>query len=220
MTAMASHRTATYLLAGVIILVAGCGSSASKTPSRQATATTAPAGAVQPSPLDAWLVKGNEEPGYAGSGTTANVTVAQFVAPEPANVAAVDAAQLKRNGFRGAAVENLNPTSVSNNGAAVSLVIELASSAAARRQQAVQLRIAISSQGAGTVIKHFTVAGVPGAQGFTGTAPQRGAGAANVVFAEGSCVLLIGDFNPVGNLIAPVKHAAAAVYQRTHGACP
>jgi hypothetical protein len=101
-------------------------------------------------------------------------------------VVLVQVTQLRSNGFRGSVVENLNARSGGSSAAALSLVIELRSSAAAKRQQGDQLRTAISTQGSGTVIKRFTVAGAPGAEGFTGTDAGQ-SGAAIVVFAEGSC---------------------------------
>jgi hypothetical protein len=208
------HRHARHLLAGVLVLLAGCGSSASTSQTTRAQTSAHPTS----SPLDAWLVTGDEEPGYVAAGTTADNTVQQFVAPEPNSQRTADAAQLRENGFRSAATENLNATRAAGNGAAISLVIELGSPAAAKREAAGQLRSAIAAQGSGAPIKRFTVAGVPGASGFTASLP--GSGAANVVFVEGSCVLLIGDFNPPGSLTAPLHHAVVAVYRRTHGTCP
>jgi hypothetical protein len=57
-----------------------------------------------------------------------------------------------------------------------------------------------------------------GAEGFTAGASPGGA--ANAVFVEDSCVMLIGDYKPQGELRGPVAHAVAAVYHRTHGTCP
>jgi hypothetical protein len=206
------------LLVAALLLLAGCGSSSTKTASTKATTPTVVASPPS-SPLAAWVVAGSEETGYQGAGTTVSATVQQFVATDSARQQAADAAALRRNGFRTAVVEQMSPTRLVANDGGVSVVIEFASPAAAKREQVIQLHSAIASQGPGPPLKSFTVPGVPGADGFTASG-GHGTGAANVVFREGSCVLLIGDADAPGSLSAPLIHAAAAVYRRTHGSCP
>jgi hypothetical protein len=163
-------------------------------------------------------VQGHEEPGYHATSTTADTTAQEFVAEDPESERGADAAQLRGNGFRAAAVEHMQTKD--GRSAAISLVIETGSSAAARREATYQLHSDISAQGSGAAITRFSIPGVPGAQAFTATASGHPGSAANAVFVEGSCVLTIGDFAPSDSVTAPIESAALAVFKRTQGRCP
>jgi hypothetical protein len=99
----------------------------------------------------------------------------------------------------------------------------LRSPAVAAKELAYELKSDIAAQGKSATIHRFAIAGVPGAVGFTATEHHHPGGASNVLWREGSCVLLVGDFLPHGSsvaLTAPVTAGTLAVDRRTAGSCP
>jgi hypothetical protein len=105
-------------------------------------------------------------------------------------------------------------------------VMRLGSAAGAQTVAVAQLK-GFRSATDGTKVTTFSVAGVPGARGFSYSGGGAPGSASNVLFIEGSCVLLVGDGDMSNGL--PVKTTRAyaiagvkAVYHRTahaHGAC-
>ena len=104
-------------------------------------------------------------------------------------------------------------------GGGLSLVVELGSRKSADAELSVQLRQDIAGQGPGARIQHFMVPGVTSARGFTVVTAIPGS-AANALFTEGRCLLLVGDAIPKGDPATPVKAGVKAIYRRTHGRCP
>ena len=152
--------------------------------------------------LKAYTVRGNEEPGYKALGATRYATISALE-QSGSNFSSNDVAQLKRNGFRGAAIET---TGVHTAG--LSFVWELGSVAGAEREFQTTAGEDLGSKGE----VRFAVPAIPGAIGFAYPSTSGGGGA-NVLFREGNCVLLVGD---VGTE-APALAGATAIWKRTHG---
>ena len=202
------------LILGMTALT-GCGSSATSPP---ATPNHA-AASIPAASLRLFTVQGGEEPGFTPQDTAVHPTASSFVVGESSSTRAqTDIARLNREGFRGGAIETLAVNS-GQQGGGVSAVIVLGSTAAARRELAVELQDIESTQGAGAIISHFTVPSIATARGFSATQPSQG-GAGNVLFIEGSCLLVVGDSGNQSELSTPLIQAAERIDTRTHGTCP
>ena len=114
---------------------------------------------------------------------------------------------MRGEGFKAALTQH---TTGSNGAAGLSFVIALASHAAATAEERVQLNEDISENSA---VTRFTIKQLPTSEGF---AAQGTNSAANVLFVEGSCVLLVGDeTDGAANPRPPVIAGALKVYGRT-----
>jgi hypothetical protein len=131
-----------------------------------------------------------------------------------------DAARLNGEGFVAALVQHMTYVAAPSTGGGLSLVLELGSRKSAHAELTVQLRQDIAGLGRGAMIRRFAVPGVPTARGFTVVISGMPGSAANALFTEGRCLLLVGDAIPTGNPAPPVKAGVKAIYRRTHGRCP
>ena len=97
-------------------------------------------------------------------------------------------------------------------------VMVLGSAAAAEAKVRELLRAPV---GNGYSAEAFAVPGVPGAKGLLQDSPDNGDNA-GVVWVQGRCVLIIGDYAVSGTAqTTPLVSAAQAVYGRTRGlTCP
>ena len=175
---------------------------------------------VSSTSLAQYVVQAGEEFGFSAVGApTFTRSEAAWTAGDP--TAAADAKRLRGEGFRGALTEN---TAGINGTAGVSWVIALASPAAAKVEQRAQLKD-IASQSPSPVTR-FTIKQLPTSEGLTSRGksttqvdPTETPAAdvdANVLFVEGSCVLLVGD--ETGSRIyptPPVIGGALKIYGRT-----
>jgi hypothetical protein len=176
--------------------------------------------ALAATPLDRFIARAGEEPGFVPQGQPQTVSTARaWVAGEPRRQRKADTARLRREGFVRAVSQQMTYTRSPNNGGGLSFVVELGSASAARAEQRVQLRQTIAAQGKAT-ISRYTIPGIPGAQGFTATLSGQPGGASNALFTEGRCLLLVGDSVPSGNIGGPVRMAVSAIFRRTGGRCP
>jgi hypothetical protein len=133
-----------------------------------------------------------------------------WLADEPADEAKPEIARYKAEGFRKAAYENFTGPKNANG---VSNAIVFATEAGARDDQNTVLHPVGKS-------KRFTVKGIPGGRGFTQGDAKHG-NAADVVWVQGRCTMVIGEFVPTGTVRrGPLVTAARAVYHRTRGRCP
>jgi hypothetical protein len=131
-----------------------------------------------------------------------------------------DAARLNGEGFVAALVQHMTYVAAPSAGGGISLVLELGSRKSADAELPVQLRQDIAGQGVGATIRRFKIPGVPSARGFTVVISLMPGSAANALFTEGRCLLLVGDAVPTGNPATPVKAGVTAIFRRTHGRCP
>jgi hypothetical protein len=199
------------VLASSAVVCAACGGTS------HSSGTSSSSGTSQNSasklPLSAYLVRGHEEAGLPPKGRAIHyLTVTQWTSNGVPNGAA-EAKRLAQEGFR----EAISVQTGSTKGAGVSWVMELGSASAAAREKAAELQeFAYGPQAPGA--KRFTVAGVPGAEGWG--QPDTDA---NILFTEGRCLMLVGDELASGSENKPVVLAAVrAVWARTHdkpGAC-
>jgi hypothetical protein len=195
--------------------LAGCG--ASQTSASRSTSTTTAAssnsGSASRAGLEPYLIRGNEETGYAVQRPLEYYKTAAGYAASEQNPA--DAQRLTRAGFKQALVEN------TDRGNGISYVLQFATVSEAVREQSFEFISDSSSQGG--LPFRFSVSGVPGADGF-GARPVDGQGDANALFREGRCLLLVGDLSAPHpkSYEAAVIAGVQAIYARTaanHGAC-
>ena len=69
-----------------------------------------------------------------------------------------------------------------------------------------------------TKIHRFTVGGIPGARGWTGT-DLHGNRIGHVFWVQGRCMMVIGNEGE-GDFVKPLSTGATAIYERTKGVCP
>ena len=172
--------------------------------------------------LTSFVVRAGEETGFKPAAPRVFTSIAAWVhgAHDTTQEAKRDSARLKAEGFRGGVIEETTSIRGLAAGGGLSYVVELGSPKAAAKELAYDVRSNIALQGKGALIHRFTVAGVPGAVGFTARTAHKPGGAANVSFREGNCVLLVGDSLANGDLAGPVNAGVVAIYRRTHGTCP
>jgi hypothetical protein len=167
------------------------------------------------SPLDAYLLREGEGGFAVFSVAVVQPTIASWV--KVSRSTAADGRRVHGEGFRGALEQ---ATATSTGGTGLDFVLELSSAAAARREQAVELKEDVAEQGHYGVTR-FTVPGVPGSQGIAATGGKRGS-AANVLFTEGRCLLLVGNDEVDAKYRQYVVAGTLALYRRTvasPGAC-
>jgi hypothetical protein len=164
-------------------------------------------------PLSAYLVQGHEETGMHPTGkAVTDRTPAKWTADGTPHAAAEDK-RLAQEVFS----EVISVQTASDSGdQGVSWAMVLGSASAAAREEAAELKTFTSGSSAPMKATRFKVAGVAGAEGwaFPGIA-------ANVLFTEGHCLLLVGD-ELSGSVKPPVIAATQAIWARTHrkpGAC-
>lgn len=188
-----------------------------------ATAGCMTAFALAAGPLQSYLVRRGEQTGFAPHGRpSAYRTARAFLASggEKGSRLNKDAARLSGDGFTHAVVEQTTYLAAPANGGGLSWVIELGSPGSARSEQRVLLHQDTAGQGKRAMIHRFGVAGVPGATGWTVKLQTLSGTAANVLFTEGRCLLLVGDAVPHGDPAAPARAGTKAIYRRTQGSCP
>jgi hypothetical protein len=194
--------------------LAACGAGKkSSPPAAPARTTTTPQTVT--SPLDAYLLREGEGGFSVFSVPVVQPTIASW--EKVSRSTAADGQRVKAEGFRGALEQ---ATATSTGGTGLDFVLEVASAAAARTEQAVELREDIAEQGHYGVTR-FTVPGIPGSVGIGATGGKKGS-AANVLFTEGRCLLLVGNDEVDARYKAYVVAGAIALYRRTvatPGAC-
>jgi hypothetical protein len=194
----------TSILSTVTVMAVGCGSTGNSATTKSASATSAAAKLS----LSAYLVLGREETGLPPKGRATDYLTATRWTSNGVPNAAAEAKRLSQEGFR----EATSVQTGSTQGQGVSWAMELGSASSAAREKAAELQEFASGPGAPGATR-FTVAGVPGADGWT--VPSQ---VANVLFTEGRCLMLVGDqLASATDNKPPVVDAVRAVWARTHG---
>ena len=197
-------RSVRVALATAALACAGCGSSSQTARSSQTNAARGASHATAARlPLDAFLVRGNEETGLSPGVVEVSHNAAQWTAAF-SNPAAAERQAVKVRFREGLHVG----TSGIGNGGASSVAVLGSASDAARYE-----RVSEQENGWGSAPLrrwHFAIPGVPGAVGLSA------GGTVDGWFIEGRCLIIIGDQFP-GKNKPPVIHAAQAVWARTHG---
>jgi hypothetical protein len=212
MTAKATTLAAALLAVGAGA-AAGAGAASAAGAAAGAGAASgagAAAGAAPSHGITRYLALHSELPGLTFDRAHVLHSAKAWVGDEPADEAKPEIARYKAEGFRQAAYENFTGPRSTNG---VSNVIVFATKAGARNDQNTVLHPVGKS-------KRFSVKGIPGGRGFTQGDTQHG-NAADVVWVEGRCTMVIGEFVPTGVVKrGPLINAAQAVYHRTRGRCP
>ena len=161
---------------------------------------------VSSASLARYVVQTGEETGYPPSGApTFTRSAASWATGDPD--APTDAKRLRGEGFRGVLTQH---TTGSNGTGGESFVIALASPAAAAAEERAQLKEDLAENSA---VTRFTIKQLPTSEGFAANGTNMRV--ANVLFVEGSCVLLVGDETDGANPRPPVIAGALKVYGRT-----
>jgi hypothetical protein len=198
-------RTSRMALGGLLcVLITGCGSGSEPTKSASGTPrTTAPSGLAE------YLLQDDEVPGLAPIQSPQTDTGPPFDLPEGA------VKRLQRSGYVSTTYQPAN----GGNSAGVSSVLLFKTAAGARTWMAYETSDeGIKAQIPNARIKRFTIAGVPGATGWTGP-DLHGNSIGQAYWTEGRCMLTIG-LEVEGPHVEGLSAGAKAIYQRTGGTCP
>lgn len=161
---------------------------------------------VSSASLAPYVVRAGEETGYSPSGApTFTSSAASWTKGNPR--AAADAKRLRGEGFRGALSQQ---TTGPNSTGGISFVTVLASPAAAASEEQAEFKEDVAEN---SPVTRFTIKQLSTSEGFAGKETSRAFG--NVLFVEGSCVLLVGDATNGANPRPPVIAGALKVYGRT-----
>jgi hypothetical protein len=108
-------------------------------------------------------------------------------------------------------------------GVSTVIVFETSAGAKADLKRELKLDLAPSQVGKHIVVTRFKVPGVPEASAYelSGFGRKDEEAVANVLFVEGSCLLIVGDYEPRGKEAAkPVIAGTRALHRRIAGRCP
>jgi hypothetical protein len=180
--------------------------------------------AASGSPLTSYLVQGHDEPGFAPSAKPLKyTTAAEWGAALGPKATATP--RLAKEGFVEALTQQTAYTANTTSGAGVSWVVQVGSAANASKEAAADLtRLEVGGDGA-NVTKRYSLKGIAGSHAWIDQAPvEENFYAANAIFTEGSCVLLIGVERSAGgslsDVMGPIQSAASSILKRTHNRCP
>jgi hypothetical protein len=214
----------TVLLTVSVLAIAACGDDngnegeTTAAPDVAATATTAAAsGEEQPAQvnLERFLLRDGEEPGFkqiAAPRTESGVEA--FV--QGGDVPDDEARRLRRAGFL---AFTFQPVVVDGGNAGVTNVHLFETARGARDWMEWETSDeGIHRQIPDTKIDRFTVSGIPGARGWTGT-DLHGNRIGTVNWVQGRCMMVIGNEGK-GDFVKPLSTGATAIYERTKGVCP
>ncbi len=216
----ASRKPTTLCLvcAGAVLL-SGCGGSGNKaaTTGIGSTSSTVPAASKAPAGITGRVLSNGEFAGFTSAGVAAYPSLELWVSSpndqQPPAQAAAEKAMLTREGFRTSAVENLTGPAPDEG---LSIVEQFRSPTAARDALVFYVSQQKERQVESTEGKYvsFTVAGIPGAVGYT----LGGAtGGANIAFTQGDYYYLVGREGGSPPDIAGLSAAARHLYQRMQG---
>lgn len=166
--------------------------------------------------LDTYVLRNNEQPGFARVGKLNGwPTAKSFVrdSGEKGAAATRDVSRLRKLGYAGGLGESL---SASGHRQAFSDVLLLKSTAAAQTLALAEARLS-GHQGAGTYRK-LTIPGISSAHGWEYTNGK--VGDSNIYWVAGHCALGAGDFdNSTRSSAAPVIAGVKALRKRIHNRC-
>lgn len=199
-----------------VIGLAACGGddSEDETAARQAP----DANARSARDLDRFLMRNGEEPGFRqgalpGAMPRSRETITGVKAFVKADrLSPADARRLRSEGFISITFQ---PIRGPRETAGVTNVALFATAEGAKHHMAHDLRTDVIRAFGVSGLRRFTVPGIPGARGWTASEPHVG----NVLWAQGRCVLTLGNQGP-GPFVGPLSRGARAIYERTNGDCP
>jgi hypothetical protein len=165
--------------------------------------------------LDRFLVRKGEEPGFRPDGDASTIVGVDAFANDP-ELSPAYVQQLRESGFISFTTRR---TLAGDVAAGVSEVLLFATAEGARDWMTYELRArTIHARLPSTEIRRFTVRGVPGARGWTGT-DLHGNPIGTAHWAQGRCNLVLVSEGEV-SFVEAVSTGARAIYERTGGDCP
>jgi hypothetical protein len=209
-------------LATLVIGIAACGSDGDDKPTAPDAAN--PTTRAVAEDLGRYLIRRGEEPGFRpGAAPGAMPRERETITGVKALVnewglTAADERRLSREGFISFTAQPIRgPRS-----AGVTNVALYETAGGAKRSLAHQLRAdVIRADGPVENLRFFSVPGIPGARGWTGSLPGGPASRAvgNVLWVQGRCLHVLGNQGP-GPFVGPLSRGARAIYERTSRQCP
>jgi hypothetical protein len=209
-------------LATLVIGIAACGSDGDDKPTAPDAAN--PTTRAVAEDLGRYLIRRGEEPGFRpGAAPGAMPRERETITGVKALVnewglTAADERRLSREGFISFTAQPIRgPRS-----AGVTNVALYETAGGAKRSLAHQLRAdVIRADGPVENLRFFSVPGIPGARGWTGSLPGGPASRAvgNVLWVQGRCLHVLGNQGP-GPFFGPLSRGARAIYERTSRQCP
>jgi hypothetical protein len=209
-------------LATLAIGIAACGDDdGDETTAPEAANGNARAGAEN---LDRFLMREGEEPGFrpgarpdAMPRSRRTITGVRALVKDM-QLAPAEARRWRREGFISTTFQPIRGPRT----AGITSVTLFATAEGAQQDMAHELRPDVIRRFLAK-IRRFTVAGVPGARGYTASKPGAGSdpqgNVGNLSWVQGRCVLGLGNQGP-GPLVGPLSTGARAIYERTGGDCP
>jgi hypothetical protein len=207
------HGVTAVLAVALVMAGAACGEDADdEQPAAEAADEAASSGARD---VERFLLREGEEPGFSPDGNASTIVGVNALALEW-GLPPAEADQLRDRGF-------ISFTRRQTNGGlaagGVSEVLLFATPEGARAQLEHDLRAStIHATLPDTEIHRFTVPGIPGARGWTGS-DLHGNPIGTVQWVQGRCVLLLVNEGDVP-FIQALSAGAEAIYERTGGDCP
>lgn len=170
--------------------------------------------------LSAFLLKKGDEGPYARQGTAQTGTGASAWANllDTNSSGTADIKRWRAEGLvAGATVQLITP----DGGEGISWVEQFKTSASAKREAAYILRTSIQPT-KNERVTTFAVPGMSQAKGYaySGSAKHAKPTADNVVWTEGACALLLGNYNAGGLSTSSIMKAVMKIYTRTGRRCP
>jgi hypothetical protein len=165
--------------------------------------------------VDRFLMRNGEEPGFRPDGDAFTVVGVDAFA-ESARLSRAEVQQLRENEFISFTQRR---TLAGRDAAGVSEVRLFATPEGARNETTYELRAStIHALLPKTKIRRFTVRGVPGARGWTGS-DLHGNPIGTVHWVQGRCMLVLVSEGEV-SFVEALSTGARAIYERTGGDCP
>ena len=213
-----SQQAVAALLIGFALTASACGNSADNADSAAADSApkAAPASSVDLTPM---LMRADEEPGFRpgalpDSALRSRETLTGVDAfAEDLGLPPAEVRRLRSEGFISFTV---SPIRGPRNTAGLTNAALYETAEGAKRSMTHDLRPdVIRAHGPIDGLRFFSVAGVPGARGWTASEPP----VANVLWVQGRCYLTLGNHGP-GRLEGRLSTGVRAIYERTKGQCP
>jgi hypothetical protein len=207
------NRLTVGLAVALLLIGSACGGDGDD----ESAAPEAANGKTQSGPrgLDRFLMRNGEEPGFRPDGDAFTVVGVDAFA-EHARLSRAEAQQLRENEFISFTMRR---TLAGRDAAGVSEVRLFATPEGARDEMTYELRAStIHALLPKTKIRRFTVRGVPGARGWTGS-DLHGNPIGTVHWVQGRCMLVLVSEGDV-SFVDALSTGARAIYERTGGDCP
>jgi hypothetical protein len=200
-------------LSALAVLLSACGDDGDE--KTAAPATTNRSAEPEAPDVEPLLMREGEQPGFRPDGDAFTIEGVEAFASGPEFTEA-DAKQLRQNGFISFTQRR---TLRGRDAAGVSEVLLFSTPEGARNEMAYELRArTIHARLPRTEIRRFTVRGVPGARGWTGSDLHDNP-IGTVQWVQGRCMLVLVSEGEIP-FVDSLSTGARAISERTGGGCP